>query len=117
MMVQDSAAKGHTKDVINKVDNGITLLNYLRTPVNPEHNMADLIAEYKMTKDAKLKEDIAARSTQILGSIFKGDYPISIKLDGEEIVKMEKACSQEGAAGQDIMLFDGNKARVELICG
>jgi hypothetical protein len=117
VMVQDSGAKKHVNDVVNKVDNDITLLNYLRTPADPEHNIADLIAEYSMTKDAKLKEDIVFRSRQIFEDMFEGDYTMSIKIDGEEIMKMKKTCSWEGTVAQDIMLFDGKKARVELICG
>ena len=117
VVVQDHGAKGHANDIINGVDNSITLLNYLRTPVDNKHNMAELMAEYRMTKSAELKDDIATRSTQILDNIFGGDYAIIIKLDNEDIVKIKDACRQGGAASQEIMLFDGNKAKVELICG
>jgi hypothetical protein len=116
VFIQGSTAKAHMEEAANRVDNSITLLNYFRTPTDSEHIMADMIAEYKMTKDQTLKDSIATRSRQILGNIFIGNYDLTIKLDGEEMVKMKKACSKGGVVSQDIMLFDGNKAKVEMIC-
>jgi hypothetical protein len=117
IMVQNNTAKGHMEDAVNKVDNSITLLNYLRTPADTEHTMADMIAEYRMTKSTALKDNIAARSRQIFGSMPAGIYGITIKLDDEKMAEMKKTCSKVGTVSQDIMLFDGNKAKVELICG
>jgi len=115
VMVQDNAAKGKFSNVESKVDNQIILLNYLRTPFDPDNTIADLIVKYKMTNDADTKKNIEMRSKQIFGA-FEGKFNWKIRLDGEELMRLKDKCAKIQSVSQEIILFDGKKAKVELIC-
>ena len=115
--IQASLADKGTDKIESEVDDEITLLNYLRTPVNEYENIADLITRYRMTKDDTIKSQIQAKSAETLNPMFEGTrYSWKILLDNEEIAK-GKRCTKVRSAKQEIILYDGKKAAVELdIC-
>ena len=116
-LIEDNLAKKTFETTENQVDDEITLLNYLRTPVTNEENIADLISKYKMTNDNTIKTQIQTKSQEILNPLFAGTKNSwKIKMDNRELAQ-GKSCSESRTAKQEIIIYDGSTTTIELdIC-
>lgn len=114
--VQDIRTESKFNEVENKVDDQVTLLNYLRTPFDSKDNMADLFVRYQMTKDSSLKVQLEKKTKEILNPVFlQTTYYWRIKIDGKKFIEHEKCDNEVRSVEQDLLLFDGNKVQVELV--
>lgn len=114
-LIQKTGAENKINDAEDKVGDEITLLSYLRTPVEGGQTISDLIVSYKYTEDSTTKALLKKKTETILNPIFQGTkYSWMIKLDGKELVK-QKSCGELRYAEQEIMLYDGSRSKVQLV--
>lgn len=119
MTIQENRSEGNFETLERKVDDQITLLNYLRTPVDADHDVADMMMMYKMTGEVELKQIAVQKAREALDPLYKiTDCSWRVILDDEELIKVKNKHPIFRSAEQDIMLLDGKKAKVELeTCG
>lgn len=117
-LIQANYAERGIQTVEEKVDDQITLLNYLRTPVDNENNIADLIVRYAQTREPDVIIQIQDKTKEILDPVFQGTInKWRVKLDGNNLAT-QLGCKGGREVSQDILLHNGNTAKVELIiCG
>jgi hypothetical protein len=113
--LQSSGAERKINGAENRIDEQTTLLNYLKTPVDSEQTITDIITKYKYTNDNNLKELLKTRTAQVLDPLFAGTKNFwRIKLDGQTLIE-KKSCGELRKSEQEIMLYDGKRAKVELV--